>query len=76
MKIVNKEKFALSTIHDFLHNGFTIREICIGLHDAVIQTELESNIKFKILRTIGESEWRSTTMTPKVLASWLISQLS
>ena len=76
MKIVNKDNFALSTIHDFLHNGFTIREICIGLHDAVIQTELESNIKFKILRTIGESEWRSTTMTPKVLASWLVSQLS
>jgi len=76
MKIVNKDNFALSTIHDFLHNGFTIREICIGLHDAVIQTELESNTKFKILRTIGESEWRSTTMTPKVLASWLVSQLS
>ena len=76
MKIVNKDNFALSTIHDFLHNGFTIREICIGLHDAVIQTELESNVKFKILRTIGESEWRSTTMTPKVLASWLVSQLS
>jgi len=76
MKIVNKDNFALSTIHDFLHNGFTIREICIGLHDAVIDSELESNLKFKILRTIGESEWRSTTMTPKVLASWLISQLS
>ena len=76
MKIVNKDNFELSTIHDFLHNGFTIREICNGLHDAVIQTELESNVKFKILRTIGESEWRSTTMTPKVLASWLISQLS
>ena len=76
MKIINKDNFALSTIHDFLHNGFTIREICIGLHDAVIQTELESNVKFKILRTIGESEWRSTTMTPKVLASWLVSQLS
>lgn len=76
MKIVNKNTTALSTMHDFLHNGFTIREVCIGLHDAVIDTELESNLKFKILRTIGESEWRSTTMTPKVLASWLISQLS
>ena len=76
MKIINKDNFALSNIHDFLHNGFTIREICIGLHDAVIDSELESNLKFKILRTIGESEWRSTTMTPKVLASWLISQLS
>ena len=76
MKIVNKDTFALSNIHDLLHNGFTIREVCIGLHDAVIETELDSNIKFKVLRTIGESEWRSTTMTPKVLASWLISQLS
>jgi replication factor C small subunit len=76
MKIVNKDTFALSNIHDLLHNGFTIREVCIGLHDAVIESELDSNIKFKVLRTIGESEWRSTTMTPKVLASWLISQLS
>jgi len=54
-----------------------MREICVGLHDAVINDEeLESNLKFKFLRTIGESEWRSTTMTPKVLASWLIGQLS
>tara|TARA_R100001591_G_scaffold12714_4_gene18767 strand:- start:1739 stop:2650 length:912 start_codon:yes stop_codon:yes gene_type:complete len=77
MNIVNKDTtYALSEIHDLLHNGYTIREVCIGLHDAVIETDLERQIKFKVLRTIGESEWRSTTMTPKVLASWLISQLS
>jgi len=77
MNIVNKDTtYALSKIHDLLHNGYTIREVCIGLHDAVIKTDLERQIKFKVLRTIGESEWRSTTMTPKVLASWLISQLS
>ena len=76
MKIVDKDNTALSTIHDLLHNGLTVREICVGLHDAVIVSDLGSNSKFKILRTIGESEWRSTTMTPKVLASWLISQLS
>ena len=76
MKIIDKQADSLQAIHNLLYDGYTIREICIGLHDAVIQTELESNIKFKILRTIGESEWRSTTMTPKVLASWLIGQLS
>ena len=77
MNIVNKDTtYALSKIHDLLHNGYTIREVCIGLHDAVIETDLERQIKFKVLRTIGESEWRSTTMTPKVLASWLVSQLS
>ena len=76
IKISNKNTDSLSTIHDLLHNGLSIREICIGLHDAVIISDLDSNTKFKFLRTIGESEWRSTTMTPKVLASWLIGQLS
>jgi len=76
IKITNKNSDSLSTIHNLLHDGLSIREICIGLHDAVIVTELDSNTKFKFLRTIGESEWRSTTMTPKVLASWLIGQLS
>ena len=37
--------------------------------------ELDSTTKFKFLRTIGESEWRSTTMTPKVLASWLVGNI-
>ena len=74
--ITNNNTNSLSTIHDLLHDGLSIREICIGLHDAVIISELDSNTKFKFLRTIGESEWRSTTMTPKVLASWLIGQLS
>lgn len=76
MKIVNRNNNPLGSIHDLLHDGLSIREICIGLHDAVIISDLDSNNKFKFLRTIGESEWRSTTMTPKVLASWLISQLS
>ena len=76
MQITNKNINSLTIIHTMLHDGLSIREICIGLHDATINDkELDSNIKFKFLRTLGESEWRSTTMTPKVLASWLIGQL-
>ena len=76
IKITNKNTNALSDIHNMLHDGHSIREICIGLHDATIDAkDLDSNLKFKFLRTLGESEWRSTTMTPKVLASWLIGQL-
>ncbi len=76
MKIIDKQADSLQAIHNLLYDGYTIREICIGLHDAVLIAELDSNLKFKVLRTIGESEWRSTTMTPRVLASWLIGQLS
>lgn len=74
--ILNKNTNSLNLIHQLLQEGRTINEICIGLHDAVIVSEgLDSNTKFKFLRTIGESEWRSNTMTPKLLASWLIGQL-
>lgn len=76
ISIINKNSNSLDSIHTLLHDGKTIREICVGLHDAVINSEgLDNNIKFKILRTLGESEWRSNTMTPKLLASWLVGQL-
>jgi len=76
ISITNKNSNSLDSIHNLLHDGKSIREICVGLHEAVINSEgLDNNIKFKFLRTIGESEWRSNTMTPKLLASWLIGQL-
>jgi len=75
-KILNKNTNVLGEIHDLLYKGKTIKEICHGLHDVIIASNgLDSNVKFKFLRTIGEAEWRSMTMTPKVLASWMISQL-
>ena len=53
-----------------------MKEICNGLHDVVIaSTGLDDAKKYKFLRAIGEAEWRSSTMTPKILASWLVGQL-
>ena len=75
-RILNKNTNVLGEIHDLLYKGRTIKEICNGLHDVVVLSKgLDSNTKFKFLRTVGEAEWRSTTMTPKVLASWMVSQL-
>lgn len=75
-QILNKNNNVLGELHALLYQGRTVREICIGLHDAIISAEgLDNNIKFKFLRTLGESEWRSTTMTPKVLLSWMVGQL-
>ena len=75
IKIQNKNKNILGELHELLYQGRTVREICLGLHDAVIASEIDSISKFKFLRTIGETEWRSTTMTPKVLLSWMVGQL-
>ena len=74
--ITNKDTAVLSILHDMIYAGRDISEICIGLHDAVINMNgLDSNVKFKYLRTLGESEYRSTTMTPRVLVSWFVGQL-
>ncbi len=76
IKITNKNSNILGELHDLLYKGRTVKEICLGLHDAVINSKgLDSALKFKFLRTIGECEYRSNSMTPKVLLSWMVGQL-
>ena len=76
IQIINKNPNILGELHELLYQGRTVREICIGLHDVITSSmDLDSVIKFKYLRTLGEAEWRSNTMTPKVLLSWMVGQL-
>ena len=71
-----KPNESLTLLHNLIYEGRTVKEICVGIHDTIINSEgLDNLTKFKLLRTIGESEWRSTTMTPKVLLSWMVGQL-
>ena len=71
-----KPNESLKLLHNLIYEGRTVKEICVGIHDTIINSEgLDNLIKFKLLRTIGESEWRSTTMTPKVILSWMVGQL-
>jgi|TARA_R110002020_G_scaffold13602_2_gene48878 replication factor C small subunit len=58
-----------------IRDGKTVKDVCIGLHDVVILTELDYTVKFKLLRVIGETEWRSQTMTPRILVSWMMAQM-
>ena len=53
-----------------------MKVVCQNLHDTVINmNDLDSGQKFKYLRVIGEAEWRSNNMTPKILSSWVIGQM-
>ena len=71
----NKHTNALQGVHDLIHTTTDMRTICRNLHDVIIKSEMESNNKFKLLRIVGEAEWRSSNMTPKVLASWMVGQM-
>tara|TARA_R100000458_G_C8278325_1_gene254342 strand:+ start:4546 stop:5451 length:906 start_codon:yes stop_codon:yes gene_type:complete len=74
--ILNEQyELALKKLHDMIHLSVDMKTICVGLHDVIVKHSLPPAKKFKYLRVIGESEWRSDNMTPKVLASWMVGQL-
>ena len=66
---------ALEELHNALYSGKTVKDICNGLHEVIVDSEIEDNLKFKYLRAVGEAEWRGKSMTPRVLVSWVVSQL-
>lgn len=67
-----------SEAHDLLLKevflGRSVKEISNNLHQCVLDSELNRNEMFKCLAHIGEMEWRSRNMTPKILVSWFASQ--
>jgi DNA polymerase III delta prime subunit len=71
----NNYENALEKVHKLIYDSTDMKTICINLHTTVLETESDSNYKFKMLRIIGETEWRSNNMNPKVLASWMVGQM-
>tara|TARA_R100000278_G_scaffold121163_1_gene104451 strand:- start:18784 stop:19698 length:915 start_codon:yes stop_codon:yes gene_type:complete len=74
--IDKKPNETLDKLHDILYGGRSVKEICLGLHNSVLTADgLDSAKKFQLLRVIGEGEYRSTAMTPKIIISWIVGQL-
>lgn len=71
----NKYEQALDEVHKMIYNSVDMAALCVNLHDSVVSIEMSHKKKFQYLRVIGESEWRSKSMTPKLLASWMIAQM-
>ena len=66
---------ALNILLDEVYKGKGIKTIIHNLHSIVLNMDEISRIaKYKWLRLLGESEWRSSSMTPKILVSWLVAQ--
>ena len=75
-KIIDGNRIdALELLTDMNREGQSLQEICSGLHEVVMRDEIDYNKKFIFLRAIGEAEWRSTNMTPRVLLSWLVASI-
>ena len=75
-KIIDGNRIdALELLSDMNREGQSLQEICSGLHEVVMRDEIDYDKKFIFLRAIGEAEWRSTNMTPRVLLSWLVASI-
>jgi len=67
---------ALDILLDEIYKGRSVKEITHNLHRIVLNgNEIKGTEKYKWLRLLGEMEWRSSNMTPKILVSWLVAQL-
>ena len=77
LKYTNENQYdnALKEVHKLLYQSVDMKTVCVNLHDVVVGLDIQHTTKFKLLRVIGEAEWRSNNMTPKVLASWMIGQM-
>jgi len=77
MKMIYENDYdnALEKVHKLIYTSTDMKTICINLHDIIIKSDTTPQSKFKMLRVVGEAEWRSSNMTPKVLASWMIGQM-
>ena len=73
--MINRDKKALTEMQNMLFSGHSVKDICHGLHDVLLKEEYNSEVKYKFLRIIGETEYRSNTMTPRIVASWMIAQI-
>jgi DNA polymerase III delta prime subunit len=74
--VLNKDyNNGLEKLHALIYLSVDMKTVCMNLHDVFLKSNLDTTLKFKYLRVIGEAEWRSSSMTPKVLASWMIGQM-
>ena len=77
LRYINENQYenALKEVHKLLIQSIDMKTMCVRLHDVITQADMHHTQKFKLLRVVGEAEWRSNNMTPKVLASWMIGQM-
>ena len=44
--LINKNANILTTLHDLLYDGKTVKDICVSLHDVIINATLDNNTKY------------------------------
>ena len=70
----DEQNIVNDSLHNMIYEGTRVKDICNGLHDSILQGSYDRGTKYKLLRVIGETEYRSLSMKPRVVISWMVAQ--
>jgi len=62
-------------LSSLIRKGQSVKDICNKLLQSVMNMDLDNSTKFMCIATVGEMEWRSRSVSPKVLIAWFCSQI-
>ncbi|MAP53695.1 MAG: hypothetical protein CL605_02205 [Altibacter sp.] len=65
----------MTYLDGLIRKGQSVKDICNKLLQSVMNMDLNTSTKFMCIATIGEMEWRSRSVSPKVLIAWFCSQI-
>jgi len=65
----------MTYLNTLIKNGQSVKDICNKLLQSVMDMDMDNTQRFMCIATVGEMEWRSKSVTPKVLIAWFSSQL-
>lgn len=74
-RLVKGDSSGMDYLNSLIRKGHNVKDICNKLLQSIIDMDLDDSTKFMCLSTVGEMEWRSRSVTPKVLIAWFCSQI-
>ena len=74
-QLLSGNSSGMDYLSSLVRKGQSVKDICNKLLQSVMNMDLDDSTKFMCIATVGEMEWRSRSVSPKVLIAWFCSQI-
>ena len=75
LQMLGGDPMGMNYLATLVRKGQSVKDICNKLLQSVMNMDLDDSTKFMCIATVGEMEWRSRSVSPKVLIAWFCSQI-
>jgi len=74
-QMLSGDPMGMNYLNTLVKNGQSVKDICNKLLQAVMEIDVDNTTRFMCISAVGEMEWRSRSVSPKVLIAWFCSQI-